>query len=244
MKKIMRYLLRLLRRRGLIIVIDGKDGSGKATQVGLLVEVLRSLGHKVKTLDFPQYDSNFVGGFIAEALGKKPGTVMPVDKDAFLASDPRLVSMVYAIDRHESSKKIREWVESGYIVVLDRFVSSNQIHQGGKISDPQIRKRFLEWLDILEHKVLGVPRPELIVYLDVPVEVSMKLARDRAAQKGESPDVAEVNEAHQRASGESALSIIESMNNWVRIQCADEQGNMLPRETIRDRILAVIRPLL
>jgi dTMP kinase len=224
------------KREGKIFVIDGKDGSGKATQTQLLAEHLRSLGHEVETMDFPRYTQNFTGGIIRECLDGKHGD--------FISLDPILASMPYAIDRFESKPTIVEWLAAGKIVILDRYVSANQIHQGGKFRDEAARKAFLDRLDRLEYGLFGLPRPDRIIFLDVPVEVSMKLAADRAAQRGVKADVAESDAKHQLESQESALSIIKASNDWVRIDCGDGQGSLRPREAILQDIFNAVKELI
>src|SRR3989344_7633575 len=132
-------------KKGKLVVVDGIDGSGKATQVGLLAERFRQSGIRFKTIDFPRYYDNFFGRMIGSYLSGIYGD--------FIKVDPRLASVLYAADRFESSSKIREWLQEGYVVLTDRYVSANQIHQGGKIKDPKKRKEFLSWLDKMEHGV-------------------------------------------------------------------------------------------
>jgi dTMP kinase len=158
----------------------------------------------------------------------------------FIAVSPKIASTLYAVDRFEAAPKIREWLGQGDIVISDRYASANQIHQGGKIADPAIRKEFLEWLDTLEFKTLGIPRPDIIVYLHVPLEVSLELIRSRAAETGTVPDQAEADAKHLYESQESALKLISESNNWLRIDCA-EGGNMKSREAIHAAIIAGLR---
>ncbi|MBX4209480.1 thymidylate kinase [Candidatus Parcubacteria bacterium] len=223
-------------KKGKIFVIDGTDGSGKATQTKRLIERLKSMGREVETIDFPRYSTNLLGGLIRECLDGKRGD--------FLGIDPRIVSVLYAGDRYESRSLIQGWLDQGKIVVIDRYVSSNQIHQGGKLTDEGARREFLEWLDKLEFGIFKLPRPDAIVYLHVPVETSMKLAAERARQKGGSPDTAETDVKHQRESQESALSIIKSSNSWFRIDCGDGQGGMLSPEAIGEAVFKVVEPLI
>ena len=159
---------------GKLIVIDGIDGSGKATQVRLLKERLVKEKIKVKTIDFPRYYDNFFGKLIGEYLAGQYGDFSEVD--------PRLASVLYAADRFESSTDIKKWLDAGYIVLADRYVSANQIHQGGKIADPKKRKDFFTFLDTMEHGVFKIPRPDVVVYLDVPFEIS-KLWLQKKIQK-------------------------------------------------------------
>lgn len=188
-------------KKGKLIVIDGSDSVGKATQTRLLVSRLRREGRQVATLDFPQYDKNFFGKFIKDCLQGRYGD--------FIKLDPHIASVLYAADRFESKKVIEEALRSGKTVVIDRYVSSNQMHQGGKIKDNKKRKEFLQWLDTLEHRVFGIPRPDAIVYLDLPVKLSSILL----TKKGHSRDMAERRLQHQRDSQKGALMVIKGAAN-------------------------------
>lgn len=221
-------------REGVVIVIDGTDGAGKATQTKRLVERLSAV-RPTRTMDFPRYGVNLHGTLIRECLDGKHGD--------FLGLDPRIASVLYGADRFESLPVIREWLAAGDVAVFDRYVSANQIHQGGKISDPARREEFLGWLDRLEHGVFGLPRPDIIVYLHVPVEISVRLARDRAIAQGKLPDEAEKNTRHQLEAQESALSIVRRLNNWVKIDCAPH-GALLPPDEIHEMVYAAVRHLI
>jgi dTMP kinase len=213
--------------KGKLIVIDGSDGVGKATQTQLLVERLKKSGKKVETMDFPQYEKNFFGSFLKECLTGKHGD--------FIGQNPYLVSIAYAADRWESKAKLEKWLKAGRIVVLNRYVSSNQMHQGGKISDTKARTKFLTWLDAMEHDAFGLPRPDLIVYLHVPVALSLQLMKGRGNE-----DLAESDPKHLERTQEAALKIISSQGNWMKIDCTDKDG-MLPRPAIHDKIFAAVK---
>lgn len=219
-------------KKGKLIVIDGADGAGKATQTKLLLARLKKEGYKVKTLDFPQYDKNFFGSLIGQALTGAYGD--------FIALDPHVASVLYAADRFESKTVIEKWLAAGFVVVLDRYVSANQIHQGGKIADPKKRKEFLEWLERMEFGIFGLPRPDMILYLDVPLEISDRLLGEKKSfskksySKGKK-DLAESDAKHQSDARVSALQIVKKNNKWVRVPCADRDG-MLSREVISERI--------
>lgn len=225
---------------GSFIVIDGTDGSGKATQVGLLVERLEREGKKVKTIDFPRYYDNFFGALIGDCLAGKHGN--------FLEVDSRIASVVYAADRFESSKQIREWLEAGNVVIADRYVSSNQIHQGAKISDDAERKEFLSWLDKMEHEVFGIPRPDAILFLDVPVAVSQKLLKEKSLEhkkryaKG-GADLAEANPEHLEAARQSACRMVQENNTWIHVDCIKD-GSLRSREDIHEEVFRRLSPFL
>jgi len=202
--------------KGKFIVIDGTDGSGKATQTKLLVKKLKKEGYKVKTIDFPRYYNNFFGKLIGECLAEKYGD--------FLSVDPHIASVLYAADRWESSKKIKEWLKEGNIVIADRYASSNQIHQGAKINESKKRSEFLKWLEKMEFKTFGIPKPDLIIYLYVPVEITLKLLKKKTASKRKrymegKGDLAENNPQHLNDSQNSAAILVEKYNNWHKIDC-------------------------
>lgn len=205
-----------MNNRGKLIVIDGSDGSGKATQSKVLADRLKKEGCKVKTIDFPRYQDNFFGRFIGHCLTERYYD--------FLKVHPKIASIVYAADRFESSKKIQAWLDQGYIIVCDRYVSSNKIHQGSKIKNDKKRVVFLEWLDEMEHKALGIPRPHVILFLDVPVPVSLKLLQDKRAKdkkkytKGKT-DVAEADTMHLRNTRKTALWLSGIDKSFHRIGC-------------------------
>lgn len=217
-------------KKGKFIVIDGTDGSGKATQTKLLVARLRKNKFKVKTIDFPRYYNNFFGKFIGECLTGEYGD--------FLALNPRIAAVLYAADRFESSKDIQKWLAAGNIVIADRYTSSNQIHQGGKIKDEKERKNFLKWLEEMEFEIFAISRPDAIIYLDVPVEITQKLlARESGSHKKRylkgRKDVAENDIMHLQDAKNSAIKLIKKNNHWERINCI-KKGDLMSVEEIGD----------
>lgn len=227
--------------RGKLIVIDGTDGSGKATQVALLRKKIQQEGKKVEWLDFPRYEENFMGRFIGECLAGKHGD--------FAHADPHMAALLYAVDRYESKNKIEKWLRKGTIVVLDRYVSANQIHQGGKIKNEKERKAFFMWIEQLEFGVFGLPRPDAILYLDVPLTVTQRLVREKDQQRkkvylkqGEK-DVVEHNLAYVKASHKSARSLIRENRALKTIDCAP-QGKLLPREVITEMVWLHVKKVL
>ena len=224
-------------KKGKLIVVDGIDGSGKATQVKLLEKKLKEKNVKVKTIDFPRYYGNFFGKLIGEYLSGIYGD--------FTKIDPRVGSVLYAADRFESSAQIQKWIDHGFVVIADRYVSANQIHQGGKIADVKERKKFLEWLDVMEHSVFKIPRPDLVIYLDVPFEVSKiwlqkKVAlRKKKYLKGR-VDVAEDNLTYLKNSRESALILHKQKKNWEKIECCKGTVCMLPEE-VHQHVFKIVK---
>lgn len=221
-------------KKGKLIVLDGGDGSGKATQTALLVKQLKKEGVKVKTLDFPQYENNFFGSFIGACIRGEHGD--------FVSVDPYIASTLYAADRFESKKKIENWLSKGNIVVLDRYVSANQMHQGGKIKDAKELKKFLTWLDHMEFSIFKLPRPHLILYLDVPVATTTKLLKGAKAKKGYlkgKKDQTESDNTYLENSRDQALKIIKKENAWQKVNCF-KRGSLRSREDIHEEVLAAV----
>lgn len=226
--------------KGKLIVIDGTDGSGKATQVARLKERLTSEGYKVQSLDFPRYYDNFFGKMVGEALKGEYGD--------WTGTHPKVASVIYANDRAESAPQIKQWLEDGNVVILDRYVSSNQIHQGGKIDDENERREFMQWLDTMEHEILGSPRPDAILYLDV----SVKITQDLLVKKGNKEskkylegqgDQHENNIQHLEDARESGLKMIAENNNWIRIGCSRE-GDIFSIDHIHELIFEKVKEIL
>lgn len=224
-------------KKGKLIVIDGIDGSGKATQVRLLEERLKKEGVKIKTIDFPRYEENFFGKLIGEYLSGVYGD--------FIKVDPKLASVLYAADRFESSTKIKEWLDKGYLVLADRYATANQIHQGGKISSLKKRKEFLDFLDKMEYDVFKIPRPDLVIYLDVPFEVSKVWLQKKVAMRKKKylkgrKDVAEDNLIHLKNSRESALLLARQNKNWQKVVCCKGTVCLLP-EQVSQQVYDIIK---
>ena len=227
-------------KKGIFIVIDGTDGSGKATQTKLLASKLKKSGLKTKIIDFPQYENNFFGKMVGRYLSGEFGTSSEVS--------PYLASILYAGDRFESMDKIKQWLAEGFTVIADRYASSSQIHQGGKISDPKKRKEFLSWLEELEYKTFKILRPRAIIYLDMPVDISQKLLKKNSAQKKKTylngkKDIHENDLRHLKDAKNSAIELVKKNNNWIKISCA-KNGKPLPVEEISRNIAEKIMPFL
>jgi dTMP kinase len=220
-----------------IIAIEGIDGAGKATQTSMLAESLQARGLGCETYAFPSYNENVAGQLLAELTAGKRGD--------FANADPRLASLPYSVDRFESSGKIREALAAGKIVICDRFSGSNQIHQGGKLKIEEERIAYLEWLDLIEHVKLGNPRPDLVIYLKAPVEVSLKLlAQKRAAKSTEvgdgEMDQVEKDRAYLDNSHAMANWLAAYYSHWRVIDCVDADGNIRTREAIHTDVMTAV----
>lgn len=228
-------------KKGKLIVIDGTDGSGKATQVDLLMKRLKKEGRTVKMVDFPEYYKNFFGGFIAHCLREKYYDWTNIH--------PKIASIAYAADRWESSEKIKNWLAKGYIVIANRYVSANQIHQGGKIKSPHKRAEFISWLDKMEYGVFKIPKPDLVFYLALPIAITQKLINERAktgvkrAYLRRKKDLAEHDMNYLENSRKSALWLSKTQKNYRQIDCSSK-GSILSREVIHEMIYKEVEPVI
>lgn len=223
-------------KKGTLIVIDGSDGSGKTTQVKRILNRLRKEGKKVRTVDFPMYYKIFFGRFIGECLRDK--------KYNFLATHAKIASVLYAVDRWETKEKIEKWLSDGCIVIANRYVSSNQIHQAGKLKNIRERREFLKWLDTMEYGVFGLPRPTLVLYLSVPVKLLQELIkhRDKLQQRKylrKKKDVHESSLSFLENSRKSALKLVGELNNFVKIECSSS-GVLYSKKIIHEKVYSEI----
>ena len=220
---------------GKLIVIEGTDGSGKSTQFKLLSQRLEQEGHVFRHLVFPRYKEES-SALIRMYLGGAFGT-SPSDVNAYAAS------AFYAVDRYASLKKVwGEYYENGGLILTDRYTTSNAVHQGAKCA-PEEREEFLRWLDDFEHNKMGLPRPDLVIYLDVPTEATVKLLRSRESATNTSADIHEKDTAYLAACRESAGQAADILG-WKRIRCLNEDGELRSIEDIHAEIWALAAPLL
>jgi dTMP kinase len=218
-----------------LIVIDGADNSGKATQTALLVERLRSEGMKVGTMDFPRYTQNTFGKLIKESLMGQHGD--------FLEKDPRVASVLYAADRFEAKNELQTLLQENDVVILDRYVSANMLHQGAKIADAKERHEFLEWLEHVEYDIFEIPKPDLTVMLFVSPAHRKAVLTKMVEEGKKTPDLAEQDETHQNRVTECALWLSSIRQNWSTVQCS--QGDHLRTiESIHEEIVLCSKAIL
>ena len=215
---------------GKLIVIEGTDGSGKSTQFKLLTDRLTRENVTFQKLVFPQY-SEPSSALIRMYLGGEFGH-SPADVNAYAAS------AFYAVDRYASYKKVwGEWYENGGLVVSDRYTTSNAVHQASKESE-ETRGEFLKWLYEFEYDRLGLPRPDLTIYLDVPTDFTEKMMRSREAATNTHADIHEQDLAYLatcRRMGRAAAGFY----NWTVIECVRD-GAMRSIEDIHEEIYRLV----
>lgn len=214
--------------KGKLIVICGTDGSGKGTQTEILVKRLLEEGCSVKKTDFPQYEkqSSFM---VKEYLNGKFGTAKDVG--------PYTASVFYAIDRYYASFEMKEWLDKGEVIVSNRYVSANLGHQGGKINDKSEREKYVLWLRDFEYNIMGIPKPDINIFLHVPAEVSQELVdkKEKREYTDKKRDIHEADINHLRDSESAYLQVCKSDNSWVRIDCM-KNGKLASIEEIGELI--------
>lgn len=219
---------------GKLIVLEGTDGSGKSTQFKLLCQRLETEGRDFHRLVYPRYDkpsSTLLKMYLQGEFGSRPG-----DVNAYAAST------FYAVDRYASWKQ--DWEQSyaqGGLFLADRYTTSNAVHQGGKLSGEE-RARFFTWLGDFEYGKLGLPKPDLVLWLDVPTEKAVENLRRRERDTHTQADIHEVDEDYLRLCRQSAKAAAEHYG-WSRIPCLDGDGEMRDIQAIHRDIWALVEPL-
>ena len=220
---------------GKLIVFEGTDGSGKSTQFARLCERVSALGKDYQKLTFPQYkepSSALIRMYLGGEFGDKPGDVNPYAASAF-----------YAVDRYASLKKVwGEYYDNGGLILTDRYTTSNAVHQGAKCP-PEERGDYLRWLDDFEHNKLLLPRPDMVIYLDVPTQATVQMLRSREQQTNTQADIHEKDTAYLAACRECAGQAADILG-WKRIRCLDKSGKLRSIEDIHEEIWALVAPIL
>ena len=211
---------------GKLIVIEGTDGSGKSTQFRLLTEAVTNAGYEFQKLVFPQYQeesSALIRMYLGGQFGDKPSDVNAYAASAF-----------YAVDRYASYKKVwGEWYEQGGLVLSDRYTTSNAVHQASKEPEEN-QAEFLRWLYEFEYDKLGLPAPDLVIYLDVPTDFTEKMMRRREQDTNTHADIHEQDLdylATCRRTGKAAAEYY----GWAVISCVRD-GQMRSIEDIHEEI--------
>ena len=198
---------------GTLIVLEGIDGSGKATQSALLEKKLKEAGKDVMHISFPDYASDssaLVKMYLKGDFGADPGDV-----------NPYAASLFYAVDRFASYRmKWKDFYEKGGIIIADRYTTSNMVHQMTKYDDEEERTQFLSWLEKTEYEELELPRPDLVILLDIPLRMSEALVKARAAEGG-SMDIHEQHLDYLRKCHDAYQTLVR-LYGWERIPCARE----------------------
>lgn len=219
---------------GKLIVFEGTDGSGKSTQFKLLTKRLEAERVEFRTMVFPQYSepsSSLIRMYLGGEFGAKP-----TDVNAYAAST------FYAVDRYASYQKVwKEYYRQGGVMLSDRYTTSNAVHQASK-EPPERREEFFRWLQDFEYNRLELPRPDLVLYLDVPTELTDEMLRSRESRTHTHADIHEQNMDYLRQCREVGMDAARHYG-WSIIHCA-ANGKMRTIDDIHAEIYALVRDCL
>lgn len=221
----------------MLIVLEGLDGAGKSTQVKMLREYLEAGSEVFSYIHFPRYDSPVYGGLIGKFL-----------RGGFGANDkvhPQLVALLFAEDRHGAGPQIREVLDNGGTVLLDRYVYSNIAYQCAKLDSDAEAEELRQWIVATEYGEFGLPRPDVNIFLDVPIGfVEESLAKNREGDDHReylhgAQDIHEADIAFQKRVREMYRRQAALDPSFVVVDCSDDAGRMLPPDVIFNKVKAV-----
>ena len=221
----------------LFIMIEGTDGSGKGTQTDILVEKFKTEGLEVEQVSFPRYGEKSAA-MVSDYLNGKFGTAQEVG--------PYRASVFYAVDRYAASFQIKEWLAQNKVVIANRYIGSNMGHQGGKIKNPEERKKFFEWNYNLEYNIFEIPKPNVNIILHVTPEISQQLIdkkSDREYLKGKKRDIHEDDLTHLADAEEAYLDMAKNFPEFKLVECV-ENNQVLSMDIIHQKIWSIIKPVL
>ncbi|MBR5724510.1 MAG: thymidylate kinase [Bacteroidales bacterium] len=220
----------------MLIVLEGLDGAGKSTQVRMFREYLSGVCQTLEYIHFPRYDAPVWGELIGKFLRGGFGSIESVH--------PQLVALLFAGDRHDAAPQIRRTLREGGTVLLDRYVYSNIAYQCAKLASDQEAEDLREWINNTEYGQFDLPRPDLNIFLDVPIGF---VEKSLAAQRGGSDrgylhgrqDIHEADIAFQRRVRDMYRRQAALDPRFIVVDCSDAEGGMLPPEDIFAKIKAV-----
>ena len=222
---------------GKFIVIEGLDGSGKSTQIELLIAHFKALGIETRFIHFPRHNEGVFGKLIARFLRGEFGSVGEVH--------PQLVALLFAEDRKEFARTIRGWLAEGHAVLCDRYVLSNIAFQCAKTPDPQAKAALRQWILDFEFDYNQIPRPDFSLHLSVPFAFTERSLTARLEAQARDylaggQDIHEMDFALQRAVKQEYETMVETDASIRNIVCYDEAGQMLPIEVVHARVLGAM----
>ncbi len=216
----------------MFVVIDWLDGSGKGTQTKLVVAELEKQGKKVLLLDYPRYGENsayFVEKYLNGGYGKNLSA--------------KAASIFFALDRFDDSFNFKDSTKDFDYIISNRYVSASMMHMAGKLETSEERAEFVHWLADLEYNIFWIPKPDKVLFLDVPPEVSQKLVEGKEKRDyikdWKTKDLHEADELHLINAYKAANEVIKLFPEWEKIECCKD-WDILPREIITQKILTNI----
>lgn len=223
--------------KGLFITIEGLDGCGKSTQTELLKNKFEALGRKVKFVHFPIYEKEMLGDLISEFLRGELGNINQVN--------PKLISLVFAENRRLFSATLQQWINEGYVVIADRYVYSNIACQCAKLSDSKEINDLKNWIENLEYNINKIPKPDISIYLKVPIDfvknniIERAIKNDREYLNGKD-DIHESDFSFQMKVSRRYNSLCFS-DDLFGVDCFDVEHEMLSVDEIHEKIYNYIQ---
>ncbi|MBX4200162.1 thymidylate kinase [Candidatus Parcubacteria bacterium] len=216
---------------GNLIVIEGGDGAGKATQTRLLYNALRK-SRKVTLFEFPRYKQSQFGRLVRRSLDGEFGD--------FLGLSPYFSSLPYVLDRTRAKYLLQEALKEGD-VICDRYTPSNLAHQGAKLPKRE-RAKFVRFIEEGEYKELGLPAPDLVIYLWLPATASEELMKKRVKKdKSRHIDQHEAQIEYQKKVIEMYLDLVKARKNWHVVKCVNSKGSLRSRKDIHQEVLQIVK---
>ncbi len=222
------------KKKGKLIVVDGGDGSGKTTQVNLLVKFLKTKKIPVKYMDFPRYYNSFHGRTVGRFLRGEFGSIDEVS--------PYLASLAYALDRAAVKKEMDEYLQKGGYIIANRYATSNMAHQGAKFTDEKQREKYLKWVYELEYKVHKIPREDVVIYLYVPWKIGLDLTQNKPAREylHGKQDIHEEDIKYRKEVEKLYLHLSSVNDHWFKINCV-QNSKLLTPEIIHNQIVKILK---
>ncbi len=217
----------------MLIAIEGIDGSGKGTQAGRLCERLKASGQAVELLSFPRYTATRFGKAIGEFLNGRFGSLSEVH--------PMLASLLYAGDRFESREVLRNAIQAHDVVVLDRYVASNIAHQGAKLQGAE-REELKDWVETIEFEIFGLPKPDVVILLDLPASAAQKLIAKKAARAytDKAADLQEADGSYLAEVREVYRQLAVDQPHWKIVPCLKGEA-LRSIEDISDELFEIVQ---
>ncbi len=224
-------------KKGRFIVIDGLDGSGKTTQLKLLVDYFKQKKIKVETVDFPQYYKTFFGQTVAKYLKGEFGSLKE--------TNPYLASLTYAGDRWQAKEKMEKALNQGKILLANRYTSSSLAFMAGKFKSKKDQDKIINWIRKLEQEVYGCPWEDKLIYLSVPADLGQRLVLGKGKRKyignKSKLDLHEENLSYLQRVERVYLRLVKRYNHWIKIDCLDKKGNLKTKQEIHKEVIKKIK---
>lgn len=213
--------------KGKLIVIEGSDASGKTTQLNLLKEYFKSEGRDICVVDFPRYDESFYGKLLKDFLSGKFGSL---DK-----ASPYIASVIFSLDRLGMKDQMESWLNDGKTIIANRYATSNMAHQAGRLPKEK-REEFIKWNEALEYTANKIPKEDLVIFLHVPYQVSLRLLEERDGEK----DMVEKDATYLKNAEEVYLFLAKLFPHWVSVECVVDD-DIRSREDIHEEVKKILK---